>query len=273
MFLNTPKNDCSICLGNMDNVCHPNEISELNNSNESCKTMSCNHTFHTNCIDEWLKNNTTCPNCRFTIKIIEKQISINELPSHNITINIPITLINNHNRNRNNNVNIMETFLKYFSVTLYVLLILFNLGSSIYYYYQSQLINNNINDYIKPLNMTELGNHDHNTYDSVVLIITDITYYFVFIITNIILFKNINDCCCSKLGSCIFLSILSIANLIIHFEFNRNTKSYLTDKNFNFDSSYERDLSFAMMLFGISFACELIFLPIVYLKYYHKINN
>ena len=41
---------CSICL------------EPLNNDNVQC--CSCGHCFHAKCIQKWLKNHDTCPNCR-----------------------------------------------------------------------------------------------------------------------------------------------------------------------------------------------------------------
>ncbi len=43
---------CSICYSKMEN---------------NSKTFSCSHTYHKNCINEWFKNNTTCPICRKNI--------------------------------------------------------------------------------------------------------------------------------------------------------------------------------------------------------------
>ena len=43
------KKKCCICLD------------YLNNDN---KTLCCYHSFHTSCIDKWLKINLTCPLCR-----------------------------------------------------------------------------------------------------------------------------------------------------------------------------------------------------------------
>lgn len=45
-------NTCPICLGTYK-------------SKETLRTIpECNHYFHANCIDEWLRRNTTCPLCR-----------------------------------------------------------------------------------------------------------------------------------------------------------------------------------------------------------------
>ena len=44
----TPTPVCSVCL----------DESGLS------KTLSCGHSFHEDCIDKWLEDNNTCPNCR-----------------------------------------------------------------------------------------------------------------------------------------------------------------------------------------------------------------
>ncbi len=36
----------------------------LENINGNKKTLQCGHTFHTKCIQKWLKKNKTCPICR-----------------------------------------------------------------------------------------------------------------------------------------------------------------------------------------------------------------
>jgi hypothetical protein len=47
---------CTICRANMEE----NTIIK--------KIKKCNHCFHQNCLDNWLKNHTTCPNCRQDIR-------------------------------------------------------------------------------------------------------------------------------------------------------------------------------------------------------------
>ena len=44
--------ECSICLN------------QVNTDSEDYTTLDCGHTFHTRCINMWLNNNNTCPNCR-----------------------------------------------------------------------------------------------------------------------------------------------------------------------------------------------------------------
>ena len=54
-LISTSSAICSICLDNYSNP----EI-KLNK-------LPCNHIFHKDCIQEWLKNNDTCPECRSEI--------------------------------------------------------------------------------------------------------------------------------------------------------------------------------------------------------------
>ena len=46
--------ECTICL--------------LNYTEETKKITECCHTFHTECLDKWLQNNTSCPLCRTELK-------------------------------------------------------------------------------------------------------------------------------------------------------------------------------------------------------------
>ena len=44
--------ECSICLNH------------VYTDSDDYTTLDCGHTFHTRCINMWLNNNNTCPNCR-----------------------------------------------------------------------------------------------------------------------------------------------------------------------------------------------------------------
>jgi len=46
--------ECTICL--------------LDYNEETKKITECSHTFHTECLDRWLQNNTSCPLCRTELK-------------------------------------------------------------------------------------------------------------------------------------------------------------------------------------------------------------
>ncbi len=249
MLFNTNNNEeCSICLST---------LSKFAISSKS-HTLACNHTYHKDCIDEWFKTNSTCPLCRCNVKIIEKDIPI---PS--ITINIPITIVNSNQNNKKN------TIIKYISFIFYYFFILFHMGSAVYYYYQSHRINTNINNYIKTLNDTELGDHNHNTYTEEVLLVSDIVYYLMFFLTQTIVLKNVTNCCCNAIGSIVICCGFVIANFIIHSEFNRNTNSYLNDKNLNFDLSYSKNLDLAELLYYCSYVIELFVTALIFLKYHH----
>lgn len=50
---------CSICRLNIEE------------NNIVRKIKKCNHVFHQVCLDNWLKNHTTCPNCRQDVRITE----------------------------------------------------------------------------------------------------------------------------------------------------------------------------------------------------------
>jgi hypothetical protein len=223
-------NTCSICL------------EDINNSNYKLK---CNHEFHKSCIDGWLKKNTTCPICRSHIVINIPKLSINKIDIQRTPI------INNPNKNK-------LKYKKYLSLIFFILSIMFFVGSCIYNIYQFENVNNNINNYIKYLNETQLGNYTHSTYDAGVLIGVDIGYYFLFIICCFQIFNKNVPPCCSKSCSLFIFSILFIANLIIRFEYFRTTNKILQEKDFNFDISYYDNLSFSLILYGCSYGCKII---------------
>jgi hypothetical protein len=255
MLFNTNNNeDCSICLS---------KLSKLAISSKS-HTLSCNHTYHKHCIDEWFKNNSTCPLCRTNVTIIQQKVPP---PSLDITINIPIIIKNKIPDKTKKKTN--QKIIKIISFFLYSLFILFHIGSAVYYYYQSHLINSNINNYINTLNETELGDHNHNTYSEEILLISDIVYYMMFFLTNIIVLKNVKDCCCNLSGSCVILTAFIIANFIIHSQFNLNTNSYLNDKQLNFDLSFSKDLDLAILLYYCSHVSELFATVVIFLKYHN----
>lgn len=76
----TPDNiECTICLSDID------EISRVT-------TTLCGHTFHTDCIDQWLVDNNTCPFCRTELFHPEESL----LPSSRDTQNFLCIFRNNY---------------------------------------------------------------------------------------------------------------------------------------------------------------------------------
>ena len=64
--------ECIICLDKL--------------SEKPIKTTSCMHIFHEECIDNWIKNNTSCPICRNTIHINQEVLVVRTNRSYLITI-------------------------------------------------------------------------------------------------------------------------------------------------------------------------------------------
>ncbi|KAL4495139.1 hypothetical protein ABPG72_007246 [Tetrahymena utriculariae] len=67
-----PSQTCSICFLEIENK-------------SSIYELECKHVFHSDCLDIWLKNKNSCPNCRS--KVIQRsQLVIQSLEDSNITI-------------------------------------------------------------------------------------------------------------------------------------------------------------------------------------------
>jgi hypothetical protein len=226
---NSINNACSICLSN------------LNNS--KTKTFTCNHTFHETCINEWLKDKDTCPMCRVVI-------NVKPVITTNININVP--------RDLPPRTNFMKKIKKPVIVSVFILSILFHFCSSIYNIFLFYKTNIHINNYIKTLNDTELGAHNHNTYNPDVLIAYDIFYYLFLIIININIFNGCKNNCCGYAGGFILMSIMIITNCIIRSSFASNTNEYLNDDKLNFDSSYNTNLMTSYTIFLSSYGANVI---------------
>ena len=63
------KDICCICLDKLNN---------------NIKTLSCNHKFHINCLNQWILSNPTCPMCRTSIPYYP-----NEIRQRNVTMSDP----------------------------------------------------------------------------------------------------------------------------------------------------------------------------------------
>ena len=58
------KDICCICLDKLNN---------------NIKTLSCNHKFHINCLNQWILSNPTCPICRTSTSYNPNQIRVRNL--------------------------------------------------------------------------------------------------------------------------------------------------------------------------------------------------
>ncbi len=225
-FANNINNECSICLTSIDN---------------KKKDLNCMHSFHTNCIDEWLKTNNSCPLCRNIIKSKE--------PVQNVIINITL---NPPPRNTNNKNTILIFF---------IILCIGYLAATVYNLYNMIITSNYINGIIKNLNETELGDHNHNTYSSWVLVSYDFVYIVLFSVVNYFLLNK--EICkksctsCSNSGFCVLLAILYTSNFILRYSFVSNLNSYLNDKTINFDQLYSHNMNESIMIFGIFMGCKI----------------
>ena len=60
-------NECSICLAEINSMSCNNLLRWHDDFIDSIYTTTCGHTFHFNCIHDWLISNDDCPYCRSTL--------------------------------------------------------------------------------------------------------------------------------------------------------------------------------------------------------------
>jgi hypothetical protein len=152
---------------------------------------------------------------------------------------------------------ITNKFKKQFFLILFIICSLAHFGSSIYNISIFYNANNHINEFISHLNSTELGDHNESTNNTNILVVCDVFYYLLYFIFNLLIFKKNNNTVCCVIS----ILVMIIANWLIRNGYMNNTNDYLSDKNFNFDSSYKNDLTFSytlfMSLYGIKFCTSL----------------
>jgi hypothetical protein len=68
---------------------------------DEARVMECKHTFHKQCLDEWLRVNASCPTCRKSI--------YNDENNPNNTSNHTTLLPSNNNNQGNININSMSS--------------------------------------------------------------------------------------------------------------------------------------------------------------------
>lgn len=237
---NSCSNNCSICLTNMDDNLH---------------VLTCKHTFHKECINNWIKKSTTCPICRSIITRYKIEYRTEDRRKYRT---------------------------KYiFWMSFFCISVMFFIGSSIYNVYEFYTINSRIDNYLKTLNTTELGEHEDKTNNANMLIGVDVIYFVVYFCVNfVILFGNNNNNIYTSnatIGVCyFFMAPIIFMNGATHSDFYKNTMSYLLEKNFNFDNSYYDNLGLSLILYGNSFAIKLItncLAHIYHFKRYNLVSN
>lgn len=69
------EHDCSICLDELDSG--------------ECVSLPCNHSYHSSCITEWLKNNRKCPMCRGSVVTCDNCGGEGSISSEHSSVIIP----------------------------------------------------------------------------------------------------------------------------------------------------------------------------------------
>ena len=70
---------------------------------DEARVMECKHTFHKQCLDEWLRVNASCPTCRKSIFNDDNSNSNSNNNSSNSSNNSNDRIIIGSNNNNNNN--------------------------------------------------------------------------------------------------------------------------------------------------------------------------
>ncbi|KAI3996254.1 hypothetical protein MKX01_026722 [Papaver californicum] len=73
--------ECAICLSTFEE----NEVGKL--------LPICQHSFHVECIDMWLRSNSSCPICRSPVKPEKSTVKTHSSPSHRISVSLESSLI------------------------------------------------------------------------------------------------------------------------------------------------------------------------------------
>ncbi|KAI3847928.1 hypothetical protein MKW92_002132 [Papaver armeniacum] len=68
--------ECAICLSTFEE----NEVGRL--------LPICQHSFHVECIDMWLRSNSSCPICRSPVKLEKSTTETHSSPSHEISVSL-----------------------------------------------------------------------------------------------------------------------------------------------------------------------------------------
>ena len=232
------------------------------------KTLDCKHSFHENCINDWINisinnninnNISTCPLCRERILLSK----ITNLPINNPTVIIPDGVIIPNGiiipDGVINYTQFTNKFKKTLAIMFYILTVFFFVGSLVTHIISIYRTNDYIDNIIRFYNQTELNDHNSTTYSGAVLILLDVIFIIMYIITNIlILYSSRNPCVY------VFHVIICIANAIIHSQFQANTMKYLNDDVLDiYNKKYYDYCVLSVVLYGSSFATNIIIMIFV----------
>ncbi len=220
---------CSVCLSSL---------------NDNISKLSCNHSFHTNCINEWFKVKDSCPLCRTCI--IKPNLDV--LPP----------LINRDtprpNYNKSN-----------FAIICYIL-ILFNFCSNFYLDYNISESNTHINKLLMK-NQTLLDLQTLSEYNSfAILIIIDIFYMVIYYHAASYLLINTTP----NFRCILTILIAYCMNIATHPVFILDTLKNMDNDIYEFSKKKKYDFTLSIILYSSSLFLKTVCIT-VYLKVY--INN
>jgi hypothetical protein len=228
--LNSLDTYCSVCLSSLIN-----DISKL----------SCNHSFHEKCINEWLKEKNTCPLCRSSI--IKPNLDV-------------LPIINNIRQHTNNNYNQRYNYKKILTLIL-TILILFNFCSNFYLDYNISSIKNSINESLI-LNYTLLNKIPSNNDHYIPLtFIFDIFYVMLYYYTCSYLIYKPNFCCV------LTISALYMITIIIHQMHISDIFKRFNNDIYEFTEKYKYNFILSVILYYSSIFLKTVLL-IIYLHLY-----
>ena len=220
---------CSVCLSSLIN-----DISKL----------SCNHSFHEKCINEWLKEKNTCPLCRSSI--IRPNLDV-------------LPIINNIRQHTDNNQR--YNYKKLLTLIL-IILILLNFCSNFYLDYNISKCDNHTNDLLIK-NITLVTIKPDNERSAAVLFILDMFYTMIYYYASSYIIV-----CKSNFCSVATISISCIINIGMHQMYIVDVFKRFENDIYEFSEKIKYDFIVSVILYGSS-----LFLKTVLLILHVKINK
>ena len=195
--------NCSICTDNLEK------------NNTPIKTLDCNHQYHTDCIDIWLKEHNTCPLCRQEVKKVS--VIYNNYTNQNINQNTEINTEINTQRNTQRNK--IKRYVLYF--LFYILLLS---GAIAYIITLSSTLN-----YIEDFNNTNSSNdfHKKKIVNNIIIIIVYIVLLSIVFFSKIF-FGNRN---CINICAPHIIILLTIFGIYFNVLNNNDITNYIKSLN------------------------------------------